>query len=114
MESIAGVAPRTEDHKPGHSSYGFNVKEEPKDDANLEGFDNSDMAKPKHFQLQTLLAGADPGTLEASVEKGVELLETLKTPMIEKAPHSPDAAQWLQQIGKYFMDKQSFNGRDQS
>lgn len=61
----------------------------------------SDVKEPSHFQLQTMLAGAAPEVLEAAVERGVEVLEELKNPLVEKAPHARDAAQWLQQIGRW-------------
>lgn len=60
----------------------------------------SHIGQPKHFQLQTLLAGATPEVLEAAVETGVEILDKMKNPLAEKGPYAPDAAQWLQQIGK--------------
>lgn len=66
----------------------------------VKSFKVSDLRQPKHFQLQTLLAGATPEILEAAVETGVEILDKMKIPLVEKAPHAPDAAQWLQQIGK--------------
>ncbi len=72
-------------------------------DVGVDGSNISDIAQPKHFQLQTLLAGATPEVLEAAVETGIEILEKVKIPLLEKAPHAPDApdaVQWLQQIGK--------------
>jgi hypothetical protein len=72
-------------------------------DVGVDGFNISDIAQPKHFQLQTLLAGATPEVLEAAVETGIEILEKVKIPLLEKAPDAPDApdaVQWLQQIGK--------------
>lgn len=71
-------------------------------DGGVKSFKVSDLRQPKHFQLQTLLAGATPEVLEAAVETGVEILDKMKIPMVEKAPHAPDAAQWLQQIGKSY------------
>ena len=50
------------------------------------------------FQIQNLLADCSPEQLELGVEKGVELLEGMKRPIIDKIPHSVDAAQWVQQI----------------
>ena len=66
----------------------------------LESSGRSDLAQPKHFQLQTLLSGATPEILEEAVTTGVEVLDQIKIPMLEKAPYAPDAAQWMQQIGK--------------
>ena len=50
------------------------------------------------FQIQSLLADCSPEQLELGVEKGVELLEGMKRPIMDKIPHSADAAQWVQQI----------------
>ena len=50
------------------------------------------------FQIQSLLAGCTPEQLELGVEKGVELLENMKRPIIDRLSQSPDAAQWIQQI----------------
>ena len=50
------------------------------------------------FQIQSLLADCTPEQLELGVEKGVELLEDMKRPIIDKIPQSADAAQWVQQI----------------
>jgi len=69
-------------------------------DTSVEGSRISEDAQPKHFQLQALMAGATPEILEAAVETGVEILDKMKNPLLEKAPYAPDAAQWLQQIGK--------------
>lgn len=69
-------------------------------DTSAEGSRISEDAQPKHFQLQTPMAGATPEILEAAVETGVEILDKMKNPLLEKAPYAPDAAQWLQQIGK--------------
>ncbi len=52
------------------------------------------------FQLQSLLKDAPPDMLERGVEQGVKLLENLRKPLLEKLEGSPDAAQWIQQIGK--------------
>ncbi len=54
--------------------------------------------KHKSFQLQTLLKDAGPEMLETSVEQGVELLDQLKAPLLNKMENSPDAEQWIQQI----------------
>lgn len=54
----------------------------------------------KSSDLQGLLKNADPETLERSVEEGVALLDDLKVPLMEKMADSPDAEQWIQQIGK--------------
>lgn len=56
--------------------------------------------RPKSFQLQTLLEGASPQILESSVEQGLELLDQLKAPLVARAENTPDAEQWIQQIGK--------------
>ena len=52
------------------------------------------------FQLQSLLKDAPPDMLERGVEQGVKLLEELRKPLLDKVEGSPDAAQWIQQIGK--------------
>lgn len=54
----------------------------------------------KTFQLQTLLKNASPQMLEASVEQGVLLLDSLKVPLLDKMANSPDADQWIQQISE--------------
>lgn len=99
-EAIATAAAGTGEQKVEKSSDDSNLEEEFTGDVGVESSEKSGIAQPKNFQLQTLLAGATPETLEESVEKGIELVENLKTPMLEKAPHAPDAARWLQQIGK--------------
>ena len=53
---------------------------------------------PQSFQLQNFIADASLKTLEASVEKGVEFLQEVKRPLLDKLDESPDAAQWVQQI----------------
>ena len=59
--------------------------------------------KEQSFQLQSLLKDASPETLEASVEKGVKILDRIKAPLIgEGVVNSPDAAQWVQHIGKSY------------
>lgn len=55
----------------------------------------------KSFQLQELLDDSTPEILEASVEQGVRLLDTLKQPLLDKTSANPDAAQWIQQIGTH-------------
>lgn len=50
------------------------------------------------FQLQSLLVDCTPEQLELSVEKGVELLEGMKKPILDNIAQSADAAQWVQQI----------------
>ena len=57
-----------------------------------------EMPKQRNFQLQSLLAEASPEVLESSVERGVQLLDELKRPMLDKLQQSPDASQWVQQI----------------
>ena len=52
------------------------------------------------FQLHTFLKDANPEMLEASVQQGVKVLDRLKAPLVEKLRNSPDAEQWIQQIGK--------------
>jgi len=54
--------------------------------------------QPQSFQLQNFIADASLEILEASVEKGVEFLQELKRPLLDKLDESPDAAQWVQQI----------------
>ncbi|MCJ1387289.1 hypothetical protein MMC18_000130 [Xylographa bjoerkii] len=56
--------------------------------------------QPKTFQLQNFIVDASLDVLEESVEKGVEFLEDLKGPLLDKVESSPDAAQWVQQIDK--------------
>ena len=70
----------------------FSTTEESQDPA------RADEAQSKSFQLQSMIANASLQVLEASVEKGVELLEELKRPMLDKLDNSPDAAQWVRQI----------------
>lgn len=55
-------------------------------------------AEPQSFQLQNFIADASLEILEASVEKGVEFLQELKRPLLDKMDESPDSAQWVQQI----------------
>lgn len=55
------------------------------------------------FQLQNLLKDASPAILESSVEQGVKLLEALKNPMLNKIGDTPDAKQWIAQIGKHLL-----------
>lgn len=52
----------------------------------------------KLFQLSALLKDATPQVLEASVEASVELLNTIKAPLVDKMADSPDAERWIQQI----------------
>ena len=78
-------------------SHPFNQNQQTTGDGSYQA---PDLGQPKHFQLQTLLSGATPEVLEAAVQTGVEILDKMKAPMLEKAPYTPDAAQWLQQIGK--------------
>ncbi|KAL9637881.1 MAG: hypothetical protein Q9164_001922 [Protoblastenia rupestris] len=52
----------------------------------------------KSFQLSIMLKDATPQILEASVDASVELLNSLKAPLLEKMANSPDAEQWIQQI----------------
>ncbi len=61
--------------------------------------DNSTMGSTEveSFQLPKLLKDATPELLETSVEEGVRLLDTLKGQMLTSS--SPDAGQWIQQIG---------------
>ncbi len=95
------AATSAEEHKSERLNNGAGYEKQPFEDAGVGSYQESDVKKPKHFQLQTLLSGAAPEVLEAAVERGVEVLENLKNPLVEKAPHAPDAAQWLQQIGKW-------------
>lgn len=53
------------------------------------------------FQLHHLLKDSEPELLEASVDQGVKLLQRLRNPLESKAPNSPDAMQWMKQIGMY-------------
>ena len=64
------------------------------------GYGNAEEETPKqrNFQLQSLLAQASPEVLESSVERGVQLLDELKKPMVDKLQQSSDASQWVQQI----------------
>ena len=59
--------------------------------------------KEQSFQLQLLLKDASPETLETSVEQGVKILDRIKAPLMgEGVLNSPDAEQWVQQIGKSY------------
>lgn len=58
----------------------------------------SEQRPQTQFQIQSLLADCTPEQLERSVEKGVELLEDMKRPIIDEVSRSADAAQWVQQI----------------
>lgn len=51
------------------------------------------------FQLQKLLQGSDTETLETSVAQGLKLLERLVNFLQCKGQDSPEAVQWIQQIG---------------
>lgn len=73
---------------------GSAVEEPPLTSAELEE------QKQKTFQLEALLKDASPKMLEDSVEQGVKLLNKMKAPLESKMANSPDAEQWLQQIGK--------------
>lgn len=55
--------------------------------------------KQQTFQLQALLQDATTELLESSVQQGVQLLDLLKAPMLDRISGSSDAAQWIQQIG---------------
>lgn len=80
------------------------LKHSPPDRLPIEGFPvysaEADLLKQQFFQLQVLLKDAPPETLERGVEQGVKLLEDLRAPLLDKVEASPDAAQWIQQIGK--------------
>ncbi|KAL9601801.1 MAG: hypothetical protein Q9219_002291 [cf. Caloplaca sp. 3 TL-2023] len=52
----------------------------------------------EYFQLSSLLKDATPSVLEASVEAGVTLLETLRAPLADKMENSPDAEHWMNAI----------------
>ena len=52
----------------------------------------------KSFQLSTMLKDATPQILEASVDASVELLDSLKAPLLEKMANSPDAEQWISRL----------------
>lgn len=54
----------------------------------------------KHFQLSTMLKDATPQLLESAVEASVKLLDTLKAPLADKMPNSPDAEHWIEQIDR--------------
>jgi len=69
------------------------VEEPPLTSAELE------QEEQKTFQLQALLKDAGPKMLEDSVDQGVKLLEKLKAPLAAKMANSPDAEQWILQIG---------------
>ena len=60
----------------------------------------SEPAHPQSFQLQNFIADASLEVLERSVERGVEFLQELKQPLLDKLEESPDAAQWVQQINR--------------
>lgn len=76
------------------------VKEEA---LNHENLVDSPERRQKAFSLQNLLKDASPGILESSVEQGVKLLEDLKKPMLNKIGDTPDAKQWIAQIGKFML-----------
>ena len=78
----------------------FNFKEglPIKDDPDYSN--EAELPKQQFFQLHALLKDASPEMLEMGVEQGVKLLENLTTPMLDKVEDSPDAAQWVQQIGR--------------
>ena len=78
-------------------------------DAIDDGVDNQQQVTTQHFQLQSLVANANLEILEASVEKGVEFLDELKKPLVEKLDQSPDAAQWMEQINR--LQKQAAKSR---
>lgn len=52
----------------------------------------------KHFQLSAMLKDATPQILESAVEASVKLLDTLRAPLADKMPSSPDAQHWIQSI----------------
>lgn len=95
----------------GHPDDGLTVDIKP-----FGGLASKHTAPSKHFQLQNLFAGAEAEVLETAVECGVEILEELKKPMLDKASQAPDAAQWLQQIGTarlgWFFSLMLTNGRE--
>lgn len=67
----------------------------------------AELPKQQFFQLQALLKDAPPETLERGVEQGVKLLENLRAPLLDKVESSPDADQWIQQIGKWHWQTQA-------
>lgn len=77
------------------------VKNEDLDSENFLNSTGPGYQKQHNFQLQELLKDASPEALESSVEQGVKLLERLKTPMVSKIDDTPDAKQWIDQIGKF-------------
>ena len=54
----------------------------------------------RNFQLQSLIADASLDVLEASVVKGVQLLEELKNPFQNTVEDDRDARSWIEQINK--------------
>lgn len=98
------------------------VKPEEKHDSSLEeqhSIDETPMYSaevPTHtqqsFQLQRMLIDAPLYILERGVDQGVRLLEDFEAAMLDKVEGSPDAAQWIQQIGKWrFSTKTLFSWR---
>lgn len=67
----------------------------------------AELPKQQFFQLQALLKDSPPETLERGVEQGVKLLEDLRAPLLDKVEGSPDAAQWIQQIGQLHWQTQA-------
>lgn len=59
----------------------------------------TEIQQQQSFQLQDLLKDASPDLLESSVEQGLNLLRSLKEPMVNKIADTPDAKQWIEQIG---------------
>ena len=55
---------------------------------------------PRNFQLQSLIADVSLDVLEASVEKGVQVLEELKKPLQNNVEDDRNAKSWIEQINK--------------
>ncbi|MCJ1479498.1 hypothetical protein MMC13_008184 [Lambiella insularis] len=65
-----------------------------------ESASQDEVPQSTFFQLQQVVADASLEVLERTVQKGVEFLNDLKAPLLEKVDSSPDAGQWAQQIEK--------------
>lgn len=59
---------------------------------------NQDLPQEARLNISDLFAYSSPEQLEAGVEKGVSILDELKTTLEVQAANSVDAAQWLQSI----------------
>ncbi|KAI9789949.1 MAG: hypothetical protein M1835_001330 [Candelina submexicana] len=72
--------------------------QEQDDDAETEHHDENSTSR-KNSKINEVLSKSSPEVLEAGVQRGVQILEKLKGPLVDKSIQSQDAAQWLQQVG---------------